>query len=156
MKFPSRYDKYQKKKHRIVSEILHQFDESLYQELLSWFNDNIILIFDYCFARGLALYQEDWAQLIWYKNKIGENIIDTIINIEDFKRILIPSISYGTRNGGTTIQLPFGFVQWHSPSKKIPGDMQFHHSYDKLICMIKEYHYRSNNTNNDFYIEDSE
>ena len=39
---------------------------------------------------------------------------------------------YGNVGGGTTIQLPFGFVQWHSPTKKIPGDMQFHHNHEKI------------------------
>lgn len=44
---------------------------------------------------------------------------------------------YGTKNGGSTIQLPFGFVQWHSPRKVIPGNLQFHHSYDKMIELSK-------------------
>ena len=43
---------------------------------------------------------------------------------------------YGKVGGGTTIQLPFGFVQWHSPTKKIPGDMQFHHGYEKIKELV--------------------
>lgn len=38
---------------------------------------------------------------------------------------------YGYKNGGTTIQLPFGFVQWHQSS------MQFHHSFDKIRNILK-------------------
>ena len=159
-RIPSKYDPYQTRKHRIVAEILQKFDESLYEELLAWFNENISLIFDYCFSRGLALQQKDWAQLIWYKNEIGEDTIDTIINIDDFKKILTADSKYGTVNGGTTIQLPFGFVQWHSPTKKIPGDMQFHHSYDKLVSLIQAYNSKFNidliEMINDFCIDNEE
>ena len=37
---------------------------------------------------------------------------------------------YSSTNGGTTIQLPFGFVQWHK------GQLQFHHSFYKLCDML--------------------
>ena len=40
------------------------------------------------------------------------------------------AITYGNNNGGTTIQLPFGFVQWHK------GQMQFHHSYEKIRNLL--------------------
>ena len=46
---------------------------------------------------------------------------------------------YGNKTGGSTIQLPFGMVQWHSPTKKIPGDMQFHHSYEKIMELLNEW-----------------
>ena len=39
-------------------------------------------------------------------------------------------IYYGTSNGGTTIQLPFDFVQWHQKQ------LQFHHSYEKIYNLI--------------------
>lgn len=63
---------------------------------------------------------------------VGENQFDTMLCLEDFKSKIPPTAMYGTRNGGSTIQLPFGFVQWHSPRKIIPGNLQFHHSYKKI------------------------
>ena len=120
------------RKHRIVANTLKAYDENLYYSLLNWFNDNISELFDFCFAKGLASNSEDWAQIVWYKNMVGENQFDTMLYLEDFKSNIPHTAAYGTRNGGSTIQLPFGFVQWHSPRKIIPGNLQFHHSYEKI------------------------
>lgn len=120
------------RKRRIVADTLKSYDETLYYSLLDWINDNIAELFDFCFAKGLASNPEDWAQIVWYKNMIGENQFDTMIYLDDFKSNIPRTAEYGTRNGGSTIQLPFGFVQWHSPRKIIPGNLQFHHSYKKI------------------------
>ena len=120
------------RKHRVVADTLKAYDGNLYHLLLNWFNENISELFDFCFAKGLASNSEDWAQIVWYKNMVGENQFDTMLYLEDFKSNIPPTAAYGTRNGGSTIQLPFGFVQWHSPRKIIPGNLQFHHSYEKI------------------------
>ena len=120
------------RKHRIVADTLKAYDEELYHLLLDWFSDNAAELFDFCFARGLASNYEDWAQIVWYKNVIGENQFDTVLYLEELKSRINHTAEYGTRNGGSTIQLPFGFVQWHSPRKVIPGSLQFHHSYEKI------------------------
>lgn len=125
------------RKHRLVAETLRAYDEQLYNCLLTWFNDNISLIFDFCFARGLAENSGDWADIVWYKNMVGENKFDTMIYLPDILGRIPAEAEYGTRNGGSTIQLPFGFVQWHSPRKVIPGNLQFHHSYGKMCNIIK-------------------
>ena len=87
---------------------------------------------DICFARGLASKREDWAQIVWYVNLVGESALDQMFYLPDLREIIPPTAFYGAKNCGSTIQLPFGFVQWHSPRKVIPGSMQFHHSYAKL------------------------
>lgn len=120
------------RKHRVVAETLKAYDEELYQLLLNWINDNMAELFDFCFAKGLVENPEDWAHIVWYKNMVGENQFDTMICLEDFKSKIPRTAEYGKRNGGSTIQLPFGFVQWHSPRKIIPGNIQFHHSYKKI------------------------
>ncbi len=126
------------RKHRLVAETLRAYDNNLHAVLLQWFNDNIIELFDFCFAKGLAQNPEDWAHIVWYKNMIGENQLDTIIYLPDIVNMIPKTAVYGMRNGGSTIQLPFGFVQWHSPRKIIPGNIQFHHSYEKVIAFIQK------------------
>lgn len=121
---------YELRKHRLVAETLSSFDPILSQCLIDWFNDNIDELFDFCFAKGLAKNPEDWAQILWYKNLVGDNTIDTMIYLPDVS--VKGTVAYGTRTGGSTIQLPFGFVQWHSPRKIIPGNLQFHHNYNKV------------------------
>lgn len=128
--------KYENHKHRLVADSLKAYDKSLYNQLLCWFTNNVTNLVDFCFSKGLAKNPEDWANIIWYKNELGENTVDQIFSIEEIETSLAKNSTqnteYGTRGGGTTIQLPFGFVQWHSPSKAIPGCLQFHHSYEKI------------------------
>ena len=87
--------------------------------MIKWFQDNISNIFDFCFSRGLASEKSEWADVVRYKNTLGENVIDVIFNLEDLKnKISFKDVVYGTKYGGTTIRLPFGFVQWHNTTKK--------------------------------------
>lgn len=128
--------KYELRKSRLVSTTLEIYDRDLYNILLVWFKNNIREITDFCFSKGLAKNRDDWANVIWYKNELGDYSLDDIYFIDELiSKVEINKesiIGYGTKGGGTTIQLPFGFVQWHSPTKKIPGDIQFHHSYIKI------------------------
>ena len=128
---------YEIRKHRLVKETLERYDANLTKALLDWFNDNMLEIFDFCFATGLATNKTDWATVIWYRNELAENDMDDLYYIDDIKGKLTKSAEYGTKTGGSTIQLPFGFVQWHSPKKVIPGCMQFHHSYEKIRDLMK-------------------
>lgn len=123
---------YELRKHRLVKETLDKYDANLTKALLDWFNDNLFEIFDFCFATGLATNKADWATVIWYRNELKENDMDDLFFVGDVKAKLTKTAEYGTKTGGSTIQLPFGFVQWHSPTKTIPGCMQFHHSYWKI------------------------
>ena len=120
------------RKHRLVADTLKEYDENLYYCLLQWINDHIFELFDFCFARGLASNPEDWAQIVWYKNMVGDNQADTMVYLPDLQGCIPPTAKYGTKNGGSTIQLPFGFVQWHSPRKVVPGNLQFHHTFRKV------------------------
>ena len=65
---------------------------------------------------------------------LGEDDTDEIFDIEDICKIsknnANTEIMYGTTNGGTTIQLPFGFVQWHQ------HQLQFHHQYCKIKKLL--------------------
>jgi hypothetical protein len=125
-----KYFSYEKRKNRLVAETLKTYDQKLYIELIKWFNENILEIIDFCFSRGLTKNQSDWANVIWYINSLGENSVDELFPIKDFYNAKMTSAEYGSRGGGTTIQLPFGFVQWHQ------GQMQFHHRYDKINSFL--------------------
>ena len=137
-KYSHKYKSYELKKHRLVKETMDNYNPELSQALIAWFNQNIENIFDFCFSRGLAKNKNDWADLLWYKNAVNENDLDELFCIDDIKRKLTKTAKYGIKNGGTTIQLPFGFVQWHSPTKVVPGNMQFHHNYKKIKEIIEE------------------
>ena len=126
---------YQKKHNRLVSTSLYNWDKSKADSLLQWFRDNISEIAEYCFARGLAKDKKDWAQYVWYINLLGEDDFDEIFSISDIKSAMsshLDEVCPSSQNGGSTTQLPFGFVQWHQQK------MQFHHSLEKLSEFVKK------------------
>lgn len=126
--------KYQTRKQRLVWESLCTYNNHGANELLNWFKENIGKIAEFCFAKGLSAKDEDWADYVWYTNLIGENALDSIYRVED---ICVASqrnqdkVYIGNTLGGTTIQLPFGFVQWHQ------GQMQFHHNLAKIANIVE-------------------
>ena len=140
-RYSTKYKDYETRKHRLVAETLKEYDVELSDTLVKWFADNIADLFTFCFSRGLAQNESDWADLVWYRNEISEDgeDVDTLLNINDMSNKLKNESEYGNKTGGSTIQLPFGMVQWHSPTKKIPGDMQFHHSYEKIMELLNEW-----------------
>ena len=114
---------------------LKNYDKDLYFNLLGWFTDNAYELAKLSFSMGAALERRDWSDFIWYINLLGENNTDDIFFIEDVceavQSVAHARTYYGSSYGGTTIQLPFGFVQWHQ------GQLQFHHNYDKLQDLLQ-------------------
>lgn len=113
---------------------LQSYDNSLYDALTNWFRNNIYELTKLAFTMGAAKDSSEWSEFVWYINLLGEDDADEIFNIEDICKIsekfALSETVYGTANGGTTIQLPFGFVQWHQ------HQMQFHHQYWKIKGLL--------------------
>lgn len=123
--------KYEKRKKRITWITLKKYDLELSNAFIEWFKNNINNIFLFCFERGLSKNKSEWADFVWYKNELEENSFDAIFNIRKLSKIIDKKkfktmIAPGKISGGTTIQLPFGFVQWHQ------GQIQFHHNLDLM------------------------
>lgn len=113
---------------------LKAYDEHLYDALLEWFTDNAYELAKLSFSMGAVRDSKEWSDFVWYVNLLGENDTDDIFFIEDIchavQEVANEETYYGCSFGGTTIQLPFGFVQWHQ------GQLQFHHNYDKLCKLF--------------------
>lgn len=114
---------------------LKAYNERLYKALLQWFSDNAYELAKLSFSMGAVYDRKEWSDFVWYINLLGENKTDDIFLIEDIcnavEKAAKSETFYGSSYGGTTIQLPFGFVQWHQ------GRLQFHHSYEKLKGLLK-------------------
>lgn len=114
---------------------LKAYDEQLYNELLQWFTKNANRLAKLSFSMGAVSDRKEWSDFVWYINLLGENDVDDIFFIEDIctaaQKFAKKETCYGTSFGGTTIKLPFGFVQWHQKQ------LQFHHDYYKLCSMLK-------------------
>ena len=123
---------YERRKKRLTWETLKKYDHELTEALLFWLKKNVRDLILFCFQRGLVMQEYNWAEYLWYYNTINENNNNIIIKIEKIAEELSSAkyqknIFPGDRTGGTTIQLPFGFLQWHQ--KKL----QFHHKMDLII-----------------------
>lgn len=114
---------------------LKTYDRSLYNALIEWFKTNAYNLAKLSFAMGAVANKEEWSEYVWYINLLDENNSDDIFHIERIcegaKRVSEKETYFSSTNGGTTIQLPFGFVQWHQ------GQMQFHHNFDKVKDLCK-------------------
>lgn len=118
------------------ADTLKRYDERLYHDLLQWFKDNVYELTYLCFATGAVRDKDEWSDFVWYKNMLGENDVDAVFDIAEISkaasRASSDEVYYGASNGGTTIQLPFGFVQWHQKQ------LQFHHNYVKVRSLIEK------------------
>lgn len=126
---------YQNRKKRLVWKSLENLDLGKSKRFQKWLKSNIADITEFCFSRGLAKNSEDWADYVWYINKLGECDFDEIFEIEKLKEKVKNStekVVPSRINGGSTIRLPFGFVQWHQKQ------MQFHHSLSELKSLFSD------------------
>ena len=130
-----RHRAYQLRKSRLVWAALESYDNELAIALCSWFTENLPSITEFCFSKGLAADSVDWADVVWYRNEIGEGVGDTLFRLDELAKEM------GSATGralvkpgpapGSTIWLPFGFVQWHL------GCMQFHHAQASLMTSAR-------------------
>ena len=123
---------YEQVKNRLTWQTLEKYNAELSECLLDWFKGNIKELALFCFQRGLAARKEDWADFVWYHNEVQEDVKDSLFNINEMVEELasqksIAQIVPGTVGGGTTIKLPFGFLQWHQ------AQIQFHHQQKVLL-----------------------
>jgi hypothetical protein len=123
---------YEQEKNRLTWQTLEKYNAELTDCLLDWFKSNIKDLALFCFQRGLAKNKEDWANFVWYHNEVDEMVKDSLFNIDEMVEELasqksIAQIVPGTVGGGTTIKLPFGFLQWHQ------AQIQFHHKQKVLL-----------------------
>lgn len=130
---------YELRYNRITKDTMDKVDETYSKVLLQWFDENMGDIIVFCFASGLVEDKDDWANLIWYVNFVDDNEdLDMMFSVEDIKKASFQKCFYGSVYGGSTIQLPFGFVQYHDPGHKGNPNLQFHHSFDKVNKLIKK------------------
>lgn len=113
---------------------LRSYNEDLYEALLEWFSDNAYEITKLSFSMGAACDQREWCDFVWYINLLDENDMDDLFFIEDIceaaQAVAYRETYYGSVFGGTTIQLPFGSVQWHQRK------LQFRHDYEKIKRLV--------------------
>ena len=121
--------------HRMVWETLARHDAGMAEDLLQWIRDNLADIVRFTFARGLVTADSEWADLLVYSNWVDPDVEEalTVFDIEDLAVAAAsrPELVFpGPRNGGSTILLPFGSLQWHQ------NEAQLRHKLDKILNLL--------------------
>ncbi len=119
---------------RMVWDTLERFDKRVAWALLEWLTESIGEVCEFCFSRGLAANREDWADLLWYRNLVDPESLDLdcLVLVDDLKLAVANHggmVQPGSRNGGSTIQTPFGWLQYHQ------GQIQFHHKLESISAL---------------------
>jgi len=120
--------------HRMVFRTLEVYDPALGKALIDWLKLNIADITRFCFARGLAKDSTDWAEYLLYMNLFDrdsglEEMMFAIEDLADAAGERPDLITAGPKYGGSTIHLPFGFMQFHQ------GQIQFHQQPVKVRAL---------------------
>jgi hypothetical protein len=130
----SKVRSYEKRKNRLTWDTLKIHNEEMAHSMLEWIKSNIGNITRFCFSTGLSNDKNSHANYVWYMNTVDNNNLNTLYSIDDIIDAVEKNkdnIIIGPRNGGTTIVLPFGHLQWHKES------MQFHHKKKSILNILK-------------------
>jgi hypothetical protein len=106
--------------HRLVFEVIRNYDANMATMLLDWLKKQIASVCELCFSAGAVKDRDKWANVIWYKNLVdadGQGL-DFLVPINRIVSALIEKgdenvVERGPKNAGSTIQLPFGHLQYH-------------------------------------------
>lgn len=122
---------------RLLGLTLEKYFPSEWSATLKWFTENIGDLAEFVFARGYASKKTDFATHIWYLDQNHTPQFNLVIPVAQIKAGATKKqteVRVGDRNGGSTIQLPFGFLQMHAPRSE--NLMQFHHNLEKVRSLV--------------------
>ena len=92
----------------------------MHGSLQNTIHDEIVTVFEIGFAAGAVADRTHWSDVLWYKNLVdqGGDGLDYMVSIKDVMRALEQNgdsnvVCKGPKNGGSTLQLPFGHLQYH-------------------------------------------
>ena len=106
--------------HRLVFEVIRNYDANMASMLLDWLKKQIASVCELCFSAGAVKDRDKWANVLWYKNLVdadGQGL-DFLVPISRVVSALVKNgdkniVERGPKNAGSTIQLPFGHLQYH-------------------------------------------
>lgn len=121
--------------YRLVYDVIHHYDPRMAEALLAWLKIRIENVFEISFAKGAVADHAKWSHVLWYKNLVDQDGdgLDYMVSISDVILALTKAgndneVCRGPKNGGSTIVLPFGHLQYHNKQ------LEF---YQRMKCIEK-------------------
>jgi len=106
--------------YRLVFEVIRNYDPQMATMLLDWIKNQIAAVCELCFSAGAVKDRDKWANVLWYKNLVDADCqgLDFLVPINRIVSALVKNgdrnvVERGPKNGGSTILLPFGHLQYH-------------------------------------------
>jgi hypothetical protein len=124
---------------RLVAATLARIFPRDWNDLMEWMATHAGLVAEICFGRGYARDDKDQATHVWYSLREAGSPIDAVISVGQVARMSqanAAEIKPGPRNGGSTVVMPFGFLQMHSPQRT--NQIQFHHNIGLVLRAATE------------------
>ena len=123
--------------YRLVFEVIRNYDSKMAAALLEWIKTQIVPVCELCFSAGAVKDRDKWANVLWYKNLVdadGQGL-DFLVPIKRIIKALENRgtgnvVERGPMNGGSTIQLPFGHLQYHLEQ------LEFYQKLKKIQSLI--------------------
>lgn len=104
---------------RLMFNVISNYDPVMADKLIEFLRSKIDNVFELCFAAGAVKDKCLWSDVLWYKNLVDVQGmgLDYLIPIPVVKAALVRNqknniVEPGPKNAGSTIQLPFGHVQY--------------------------------------------
>lgn len=123
---------------RLMFDVIHAYDSNMASALLDWMKTCIPNICELCFSAGAVKDREKWADVLWYKNLVdadGQGL-DFLVSIKQVILALKENgdkniVERGPKNAGSTIQLPFGHLQYHQEK------LEFYQQLKKIRILLE-------------------
>ena len=122
---------------RLMFEVIRNYDAKMASMLLEWLKRQICSVCELCFSAGAVKDREKWANILWYKNLVDEDGqgLDFLVPISRIVSALARNaneniVERGPKNGGSTILLPFGHLQYHSKQ------LEFYQQLKKIQSLL--------------------
>lgn len=127
---------------RFVADTLAKIIPNEWGATLAWMRQELPRITELCFSRGLCADPDAQADYVWYyicDESSGKVLESRVIPLSSIVSAIsrMPSsqrAAVGPRNGGSTLTLPFGFLQMHRPAGG--NQVQFHHGLEAIKATL--------------------
>jgi len=104
--------------YRLMFCVIQNYDPNMAAQLLAFLHDKLDNVFELCFSAGAVKDRNLWSDVLWYKNLVDADgmCLDYLVSIPVVKAAIQRKsrelVVHPGKKPGSTIQLPFGHVQY--------------------------------------------
>ncbi len=122
--------------YRLMFAVIKNYDPRMASELLVFLHKQLANVFELCFSAGAVEDRSLWSNVLWYRNLVdaesqGLNYLVSIPVVKAaIERHLKRLVVEPGKEPGSTIQLPFGHLQYHLKQ------LEFYQKLQKIQSLI--------------------